>query len=67
MLKRTVASALLLAVLLSAGYVLTMRPGIEAGNRAISLVMDGPDILEHSALLEVEPADYLLALRDLRY
>ena len=64
MLRRTVALALVAAVLLSAAYVLTVRSGIEAGNRAISLIMDGPDIVEHAAMLEVDPADYMLALRE---
>lgn len=64
MLRRTVAVALVASVLLSAAYVLTVRTGIEAGNRAISLVMDGPDIAEHAAMLGVEPVEYFVALRE---
>lgn len=59
MLKKIVPLMLIISVLASAAYVLVQRPGIETGNRTISLIMDGPDILEHAAMLEVAPEEYL--------
>lgn len=61
--KRFLALSLIL-VIACASYVLAARHLIERDNLTVSFLMDGPDILAHAMALDINPQDYLIALRD---
>ena len=61
--KRILALSLVI-VFACASLVLFTRHLVERANNVVSLLMDGPDIVAHAAVTDMDPVDYLIALRE---